>query len=73
MVTFEETDFRLWTVFRMGTKQHISAKEFELVCKLHAKYYKHSFYKPCTCSPKTVNRWIKDLNVIWDNGTKKDS
>jgi|14BtaG_2_1085337.scaffolds.fasta_scaffold203476_2 hypothetical protein len=73
MVTFEETDFRLWTVFRMGTKQHISAKEFELVCKLHAKYYKHSFYKPCTCSPKTVNRWIKDLNVIWDNGTEKDS
>jgi hypothetical protein len=73
MVTFEETDFKLWTVFRMGTKQHISAKEFELVCKLHAKYYKHSFYKPCTCSPKTVNRWIKDLNVIWDNGTEKDS
>ena len=73
MVTFEETDFRLWTVFRMGTKQHISAKEFELVCKLHAKYYKHSFYKPCTCSPKTVNRWIKDLNVIWDNGTEKNS
>ena len=73
MVTFEETDFNLWTVFRMGTKQHISAKEFELVCKLHAKYYKHRFYKPCTCSPKTVNRWIKDLNVIWDNGTEKDS
>jgi hypothetical protein len=73
MVTFEETDFKLWTVFRMGTKQHISAKEFELVCKLHAKYYKHRFYKPCTCSPKTVNRWIKDLNVIWDNGTDKDS
>jgi hypothetical protein len=73
MVTFEETDFKLWTVFRMGTKQHISAKEFELVCKLHAKYYKHRFYKPCTCSPKTVNRWIKDLNVIWDNGTEKDS
>ena len=73
MVTFEEKDFKLWTVFRMGTKQHISAKEFELVCELHAKYYKHSFYKPCTCSPKTVNRWIKDLNVIWDNGTEEDS
>ena len=46
--------------------------EFTLVCKLHAKYYKHSYYKPCTCNPKTVNRWIKDLNLIWDNGNKTD-
>jgi hypothetical protein len=72
MVKFEKKDFKLWTVFRMDTKQYLSADEFEMVCKLHSKYYKHSFYKPCTCSPKTVNRWIKDLNVIWDNGNPED-
>jgi hypothetical protein len=35
---------------------------------LHSEYYKHKFYEPCTCSPKTINKWIKELNVIWDNG-----
>lgn len=54
----------------MGTKQHITNKEFELVCQLHAEYYKHSYYKPCTCNPKTIKNWIKDLNVIWNNGEK---
>ena len=72
MVEFEKEDRIDWGEFRLGNKQHISAIEFELVCQLHSKYYKHSFYKPCTCSPKTINRWIKDLNIIWDNGNKKD-
>ena len=56
----------------MGKKQHLSAKEFELVCQLHAKYYKHKYHKPCTCNPKKIVQWIKDLNIIWDNGYKKD-
>ena len=70
MVKFEKLDYAKWENFRMGTKQHLSAQEFELVCKLHADYYKHKFYRPCTCSPKTIKQWIKDLNVIWDNGYK---
>lgn len=72
MVKFEKDDRGNWKKFRMGKKQHISAAEFELVCELHAKYYKHRFYKPCTCNPKTINKWIKDLNIIWNNGNKKD-
>tara|TARA_R110002012_G_scaffold237635_1_gene411359 strand:+ start:132 stop:350 length:219 start_codon:yes stop_codon:yes gene_type:complete len=72
MVKFEKKDFKLWTTFRMGKKLYLSPKEFELVCDLHSRYYKHSYYKPCTCSPKTINKWIKDLNIIWDNGNKKD-
>ena len=70
MVKFKQDDYAKWENFRMGTKQHLSAQEFELVCKLHADYYKHKFYRPCTCSPKTIKQWIKDLNVIWDNGIK---
>tara|TARA_R110002012_G_scaffold306649_2_gene511501 strand:+ start:5721 stop:5933 length:213 start_codon:yes stop_codon:yes gene_type:complete len=70
MVSFEKKDFYLWEEFRMETKQYLEPDEFQLVCDFHAKYYNHNFYKPCTCDPKTVNRWIKDLNVIWDNGLK---
>ena len=68
MVKFKKVDHEDWTIFRQGTKDVISATEFDLVCDLHAKYHKHSFYKPCTCNPKTINKWIADLNVIWNNG-----
>lgn len=70
MKNFEKKDFVLWENFRMGTKSHLEPNEFELVCKLHAKYYKHSYYTPCTCNPKTIKQWIKDLNIIWNNGEK---
>lgn len=49
-------------------KNTITPQEFQLVCDLHAKYYEHNFYKPCTCNPKTINRWIKDLNIIYERG-----
>tara|TARA_R100000656_G_scaffold118167_1_gene91748 strand:- start:11 stop:220 length:210 start_codon:yes stop_codon:yes gene_type:complete len=68
MVKFEKDDFKRWSKFRMGKKQYLSREEFDMVSFLHSKYYKHSFYLPCTCSPKTINKWISDLNIIWDNG-----
>ena len=70
MVKFKKLDYAKWETFRLGTKSHLDAAEFELVCKLHAEYYKHNYFKPCTCSPRTIKQWIKDLNVIWDNGIK---
>jgi len=70
MKYFEKKDFVLWENFRMGTKSHLEPGEFELVCKLHAEYHKHNYYKPCTCNPKTIKQWIKDLNAIWNNGIK---
>ncbi len=67
MVKFERADREDWRKFRLGTKSYINEQEYELVCKLHAKYHKHQYYKPCTCNPKTIKNWIKQLNVIWDN------
>ena len=54
MVRFDKEDRTDWGKFRMGKKSHLSAIEFELVCQLHSKYYKHKYYKPCTCNPKTI-------------------
>ena len=68
MVKFNEQEFKAWSEFRMAdNKNVISPAEFELVCDLHAKHYRHSYYKPCTCSPQTINKWIKDLNLVWTN------
>jgi len=72
MVKFNKQDYAKWENFRMGTKSHLEPGEFELVCKLHAEYHNggHNYYKPCTCNPRTIKQWIKDLNVIWNNGIK---
>ena len=68
MVKFNTYDFNDWQTFRISKKTTITREEFKMVCELHSRYYKHKFFQPCTCSPKTINKWIKELNVIWDNG-----
>jgi len=64
---FNKYDRSKWKKFRMGKKSVISRQEFELVCQLHAKYYEHKLHYPCTCSPKEINKYIQDLNKIWEN------
>ena len=70
MVKFNKDDYKDWKTFRISKSDTISNKEFTMVCNLHSTYYKHKFHKPCTCSPKTIKKWIKELNIIWDNGNK---
>tara|TARA_R100000908_G_scaffold65158_1_gene52337 strand:- start:201 stop:410 length:210 start_codon:yes stop_codon:yes gene_type:complete len=68
MVKFNKNDFKKWEEFRLSERSTITRAEFKLVCDLHAKYYSHKYYEPCTCSPKTINQWISDLNVVWNYG-----
>jgi hypothetical protein len=68
MVKFNKYDFKDWEIFRLSKKSTISREEFTMVCKLHSTYYKHKYYEPCTCNPKLINKWIQELNVVWDNG-----
>jgi hypothetical protein len=65
---FNKDDRKKWKKFRMGKKSVISRAEYELVCQLHSAYYKHKLYYPCTCKPKEINKWIQDLNKVWENG-----
>lgn len=51
-----------WTTFREKKSTSINYTEFEYLCELHADLFKHKFYKPCTCRPKEINKWIKDIN-----------
>tara|TARA_R110002124_G_scaffold60702_1_gene166410 strand:- start:420 stop:635 length:216 start_codon:yes stop_codon:yes gene_type:complete len=67
-IRFDRYDRKDWETFRASKKTSLSGEEFEMVCELHSKYYKHKFHKPCTCSPKITNKWIKELNIIWDKG-----
>ena len=65
----EELDKIDWREFRASVNNVLSREQFELICQLHSKYYKHSYYKPCTCSPKVIKTWIAQLNDIYDSDT----
>ena len=72
MIQFDEEDYKKWELFRKSKRVTLSGKEFEMVCKFHALYKKHNYYKPCTCNPRTIKSWITDLNSIWKNGLITD-
>ena len=67
MVKFSKDDYIKWNKFR-ESKQNLNNPEYKLLCKLHSKYYKHPIHYPCTCSTHTINKWIKEMNIIFDNG-----
>ena len=65
----DKIDQKDWQKFRSSQKNVLSKEEFTMVCELHAKYFNHTFYKPCTCSPKTIKSWIAQLNDIYEQNT----
>jgi hypothetical protein len=56
-----------WEKFRASTSSRISKEEVLLVSELHAKYFNHKVKVPCSCSPKTLQGYINDLNKLYDN------
>ena len=61
----DEEDKKLWKKFRSVKKNTVTHEELVMISELHALYFKHTYYKPCTCNPKEVKRWIQDLNDIY--------
>lgn len=66
----EKVDRLDWYNFTNTLSNKITQQQFELICKLHAKYYNHRYYKPCTCNPKTIKTWIAQLNDIYEQNTE---
>jgi len=61
----EELDKKDWEIFQANPSNTLSVEEVKLVSELHAKYYKHNYHVPCSCNPKTIIKWIDDLNKIY--------
>ena len=49
-------------------KRKLDPEAQKVIATLHAKYYKHTFYKPCSCSGKTWQQWVSQLNDIYERG-----
>jgi len=63
----EELDKKDWDNFLASSSNTLSIEEVELIAQLHAKYYKHPYHVPCSCNPKTIIKWIDELNKVYDN------
>ena len=70
LVKFSKEEYDKWTEFKAANGKSINRPEQELIATLHSKYYKHTYYLPCTCTPKTYIAWIKQLNDIYANGSE---
>lgn len=53
---------------KIRANRKLDALTQEIIATLHAKYFNHQFFKPCSCSGKTWQQWIAQLNDLWDNG-----
>ena len=70
-IKMSKEDYLDWTEFRGKNSSTIYKPEIDLLVNLHAKYFNHKVYYPCSCSPKTYNSWISDLNKIYENGVHR--
>lgn len=68
MLKMSKLHYDKWTEFLNNNKNTLTKDEQELLARLHSIYFKHTYFLPCTCSPKTYNNWIEQLNVIYKNG-----
>lgn len=70
----EKQDYDWLTKFHNSKKNSLTHTEFERICKLHAHYFNHTFYRPCKCpsrskdKPSEIQRFINDLNDLYNNG-----
>jgi hypothetical protein len=56
----------VWQDFKENRGQKITSPEQEMVARMHSDLFHHKFTKPCTCSPKKWNEWIRDIDRIFD-------
>tara|TARA_R100001015_G_C4630632_1_gene192419 strand:- start:722 stop:937 length:216 start_codon:yes stop_codon:yes gene_type:complete len=54
-------------------KKKLDADAQQIIAYLHSKYFKHSFFKPCSCSGKTWQQWIAQLNDLYEQGYQSNS
>tara|TARA_Y100001937_G_scaffold70668_2_gene96181 strand:- start:2520 stop:2735 length:216 start_codon:yes stop_codon:yes gene_type:complete len=64
-------DNELKSFKKIKDNARLDAYAQDVIATLHAKYFKHSYYKPCSCSGKTWQQWIAQLNQLYDREHKQ--
>lgn len=63
-----QLDYIKWANFKSSNSNTLSGHEQKFLARLHSEYFNHQYHVPCTCSPKTYNSWIQDINNLYNNG-----
>ena len=67
-IKLNKKEYDAWKDFKAIKSSTINKEEQELIASLHSKFFQHSYYIPCSCTPRHWNQWISDLNTIYENG-----
>jgi hypothetical protein len=65
-------EYDQWTKFKSVKNSQINKQEQELIASIHSKYFFHTFFLPCSCTPRQWNQWISDINTLYDYGYRND-
>lgn len=65
-VKLEKKEHERYAEIRKEKK--LSPTNAEYIAHLHAKYFNHSYYFPCSCSKSTWQEWVDGLNEIFERG-----
>jgi|TARA_R110000803_G_scaffold129770_1_gene196991 hypothetical protein len=63
-MTQEDRD--AWVGFKAVVTTKVPQEQYKLLCTLHARYYNHRYHEPCSCRPKEIIMWIKDIDRIYN-------
>ncbi len=64
--TLSKEDFKYWGNFRDNAKDRISGSEFKRLSLIHSELFSHRYYLPCTCNPAGIQKFIDDINNVYD-------
>jgi len=59
-------DQEAWLDFKSSVTSKLNQEQFRLLCELHSTYYNHRYYEPCSCRPKEIVMWIKDIDNLYN-------
>lgn len=59
-------DQEAWIDFKANVTTKLTKDQYRLLCTLHARYFNHKYHEPCSCKPKILVMWIKDIDNIYN-------
>lgn len=68
----EKLTYDEWVQYRqMKENKKLDVRTQKIIAQLHSKYFNHPYWLPCSCSGKTWQQWIAQLNHLYDQGHRE--
>ena len=66
-IDLDKYEYEWWHEFREKNSDRLSREEVKKISLIHARLFNHKLYTPCSCSPRTIQGWINDINNVYKN------